>query len=271
MNEPTKPTSIVVGIDGSRTALNAALWAIDEAVTRDIPLRLLYAVEPDGAQQIPPDRAARKLAIAENAVRYASMAIEAEEKPVRIEVEIAQEHPATALIRASASAAMVCVGAVGLHHFRPDRAGSTAAAVAASAHCPVAVIRGHGGRAGPDAHWIVVEPGRSADTDAVLSVAVDEARLRKLPLRAVGGDGQVLSDLNRRLERWRRRYPDVEVEATVSHESLLHFLAENSRRVGLVIVGVHDQELVNQLMGPEGSGVLHNAHCSVLIADHQHL
>ena len=31
-------TSVVVGIDGSRPALDAALWAVDEAVSRDIPL-----------------------------------------------------------------------------------------------------------------------------------------------------------------------------------------------------------------------------------------
>ena len=38
--------SVVVGIDGSRSALDAALWAVDEAVSRDIPLRLVYAIDP---------------------------------------------------------------------------------------------------------------------------------------------------------------------------------------------------------------------------------
>ena len=37
---------VVVGIDGSRAAVGAALWAVDEAVSRDIPLRLVYAIEP---------------------------------------------------------------------------------------------------------------------------------------------------------------------------------------------------------------------------------
>ena len=32
---------VVVGIDGSRSAVDAALWAVDEAVSRDIPLRLV--------------------------------------------------------------------------------------------------------------------------------------------------------------------------------------------------------------------------------------
>ena len=37
--------SVVVGIDGSRAAVDAALWAVDEAVSRDIPLRLVYAID----------------------------------------------------------------------------------------------------------------------------------------------------------------------------------------------------------------------------------
>ena len=126
MNGSPTPPSIVVGIDGSKAAINAALWAIDEAVSRDIPLRLLYAIEPDDTQQTRPERAARKLAIAENAVRYAFMVVEGADRPVKIEVEITQERAITSLIRASASAAMVCIGAVGAHHFRPDRVGSTA-------------------------------------------------------------------------------------------------------------------------------------------------
>ena len=39
------PRSIVVGIDGSKAATRAAYWAVDEAVRRDVPLRLLYAIE----------------------------------------------------------------------------------------------------------------------------------------------------------------------------------------------------------------------------------
>jgi Universal stress protein family len=38
----SSPLSVVVGIDGSRAAVDAASWAADEAVSRDIPLRLVY-------------------------------------------------------------------------------------------------------------------------------------------------------------------------------------------------------------------------------------
>ena len=156
MNESSKPESIVVGIDGSKAGVHAALWAVDEAVSRDIPLRLLYAIEPEPAESPGPTRRTQT-GHCRNAVRYAFTAVEAADKPVKIEVEITQERAITSLIRASASAAMVCIGAVGAHHFEPGRVGSTAAVVAVSAHCPVAVVRGHGDRAARQAHWIVVD------------------------------------------------------------------------------------------------------------------
>jgi len=40
------PPSVVVGIDGSRAAVRAALWAVDAAVSRDIPLRLVVRHPP---------------------------------------------------------------------------------------------------------------------------------------------------------------------------------------------------------------------------------
>jgi nucleotide-binding universal stress UspA family protein len=36
--------SIIVGIDGSDAAVRAAIWATDEAITRDIPLRLVHVI-----------------------------------------------------------------------------------------------------------------------------------------------------------------------------------------------------------------------------------
>ena len=138
------PASVVVGIDGSSAAMGAALWAVDEAVSRDIPLRLIYAIGHPHISVVDPDHEARRLATAEIAVRYAFMAVEATDKPVKIEVEIDQGHPLSTLVRASRSAAMVCVGAAGLNHGEDQQLGATAAKLATSAHCPIAIIREHG-------------------------------------------------------------------------------------------------------------------------------
>src|SRR6185312_9457655 len=130
----SSPPSVVVGIDGSRNAVDAALWAVDEAVSRDIPLRLVYAIDPDSAANSDSHDAARELAKADVAVRHAFMAVESTDQPVKVEVEILQERPIRALREASRGAAMVCVGSMGLKHCSRGQIGSTAAALAAAAH-----------------------------------------------------------------------------------------------------------------------------------------
>ena len=46
---------VVVGIDGSQAAVSAALWAVDEAVNREAPLRLVHAVGVARDRSIPLD------------------------------------------------------------------------------------------------------------------------------------------------------------------------------------------------------------------------
>ena len=88
MNGSHTQPAVVIGVDGSAAALRAALWAVDEAVSRDIPLRLIHAL--DGREDLDPDDTARKLATAESAVRRVIAAVEATDKPVKIEVEITE-------------------------------------------------------------------------------------------------------------------------------------------------------------------------------------
>ena len=61
----SSPLSVVVGIDGSRSGIVAALWAVDEAVSRDIPLRLVYAIEPSDNARLDAHVAAEELETAE--------------------------------------------------------------------------------------------------------------------------------------------------------------------------------------------------------------
>lgn len=100
MYKSASPSSaVVVGIDGSQWAVNAALWAIDEAISRDVPLRLLYVVEPRGHGDIDPEQEARDLACADVSVRRTLVAVESAEKPVKIEWEVLQGHPPGAVER----------------------------------------------------------------------------------------------------------------------------------------------------------------------------
>jgi nucleotide-binding universal stress UspA family protein len=284
MREPSSPPTVVVGIDGSRAALCAALWAVEEAVSRNVALRLICAVDPRDTSRIDPDDAAGRLAAAEIAVRDAVMAVQATHKPVKIVVEIVQDCPISALVRASRAAAMVCVGAAGIKHFEWARVGSTATALAASAACPVAIIRGHDGPARPGAGSIMVVTDTSPDNDVLLEQAMNEARLRQAPLRALtcwqsrytdshdrravaDGNREVRTALDRRMARWTRRYPGVDVESVPVHGSIVDYLAKNADTAQLVVVGAGDGNDVGQLVGPTGNAALHHTDCSVLVVD----
>lgn len=258
--------SIVVGIDGSRAARRAALWALDEAVGRELPLRLVAAAAPGES----PDAA-------RTAVHDVGTVVAAAGRPVTVQTEVVSGVPAEALLAASRAAAMICVGAVGLKHFE-HRVGSTASALVASAHCPVAVIRGEN-RPG----WIVVELDETPDSAAVLQAGVEEARMRDAPLRVLGTwqsddpgahdtderNRLVRSQLDRRLETWRHRYPDLDVEPVAVHGSGLPWLSDNADAVALMVVGARNIVAVTELLGPAGCAALPGT--SVLIVDPQRL
>lgn len=260
------PPSIVVGVDGSRVGERAALWAVDEAAGRDLPLRLVAAAE-SGADT----------ARAEAAVHAAAAVVSAAGRHVAVETEVLVGEPVPVLLAASRSAAMLCVGAVGPKHF-DHPAGSTVSGLVASARCPLAVVRGEHHRG-----WVVVELDDTADGAAVLQAGVEEARLRHAPLRVLGtwqSDGTggydteqstrlVRSQLDRRLEIWRHRYPDLDVEPVAVHGSGMAWLTGHAAAIQLVVIGARDIVSVTELLGPAGLTALPQS--TVLIMDRQRL
>ena len=287
MGAPYSP-SVMVGIDGSRAAINAALWAVDEAVSRDIPLRLVCAIDSTDKSDTDTEGAARKLAAAEQSVRHAFTAVESTDKSVKIEAEIVHGHPTRALMNASRAAAMLCVGSIGLKHFTEGRVGSTAATLVGWAHCPVAMIRRHDGATSARPGWVLVEVDESVDS-SVLQLGVEEAQLRSAPLRvmtswrsrytdihdayaASDGNRQVRARLDRSLACWRRRYPDLDLRSVAVNGSAVNYLAKHAGDIQLVVVGCGDRSDVGDLLGPTGSAALHDTDCSLLICDrHQRL
>jgi nucleotide-binding universal stress UspA family protein len=279
--------SVVVGIDGSRTALQAAIWAVDEAVSRDIPLRLVYAIDPDLATGSDTQAAARDLATAEIAVRQAFTAVESTDKPVKIEVEILQARPVRALKEASRWAAMLCVGSMGLKHSGQGRIGSTAAALATCAHCPVAIVHGHPPLPA-DGSWVVAELSESPTSDGALRRALEEARLRQAPLRVLTtwrsrytdihdnravaeGNRLAKARLDRRLDEWRTRYPDLDVEAVAVHGNFLNYVRANAESIQLLVIAHDRAHGIAELLGPPGCSALRDGNCSVLICDPQNV
>jgi nucleotide-binding universal stress UspA family protein len=268
----TSQPSVVVGIDGSQAAIQAAEWAVDEAISREIPLRLVEVI-PEQVEPAPlasVGNVRMELEYGETALRIASAAVEATGKPVKVETAILQGNPAQTLIAESRDAEMICVGSVGIGRLARALLGSTAAELVEGAHCPVAIIRTQRSQAKPDSALIVVAINDSPDNDDVVEQAMAEAKLRHAPVLALGvlqkDSGDMPSDeLDQRVECWGRRHPGVKIYAGATRADIADFLAVMDRTIQLAVIGSTDADQVARLIGPHHHPILGHAECSVLI------
>ncbi len=242
--------AVVVGVDGSRAAEQAALWAIDESVSRDIPMRLVYVIDPRDAPTAHACEA--RLAAARTALADAHRFVDATGAAVKVETDILSGRPLTKLMEESRSAAMMCIGSIGLNHARHGGT-SVATSLARSAQCPVAVIHEPAGRSvAPKVDTILAE----VDNGMVLRHAFEEARLRGATLRALwvcrGADADGADDgtrsaqaqLSRRLARWTRLYPDVRAEPAIVRDSVEQYLRAHPEAGQLLVTDCHTAEQV---------------------------
>jgi nucleotide-binding universal stress UspA family protein len=254
MDHTESASSIVVGVDGSDAALNAARWAIPEANARDLPLRLVYAVAPPRADA-PPGDTDLDTEYGETALRAACAAVHATGQPVKLETDLVVGLPNRVLIDESRRAAMVCVGSVGIGWLARRVLGSTAADVAQRAQCPAAIIRTSRDAGIPDSGSIAIVVDDSADNDLVLEHGFREAELRGAPILALGvwrwGFGEIpYSQLQHRLGRWVTQYPRVHVRPAAARDGAAEFLSGTQEPVHLAVISSADAGKVAKLVGP---------------------
>ncbi|GAS93613.1 uncharacterized protein RMCC_0579 [Mycolicibacterium canariasense] len=263
---------VVVGIDGSDAAVNAALWGVDEAIRRDAPLRLVYVVDDERLPGTVHADTQIENESAERALQHAVEAIAATGKPVSTYPVVRRGHSAAALIAESRDAALVCVGSTGIDWVAGKVLGSTAESVAEHADCPVAVVR-HDDAVTTNRNGGVIVVGfrRAQRDDAVFRAALDEARNRHAPLIAVGvwqdDFGKTpYTALEQCVEQWTHRYPDVHVYPVPTLADLPRFLADNADgQIQLAVLGADDADKVATIIGPQSYSPLPHGRCSVLV------
>jgi nucleotide-binding universal stress UspA family protein len=271
MNHPQSSERIVVGIDGSDAAIDAAKWAVAEAVSRDIPLRLIHAIpERRPAQNLGDEP--MDIEYGETALRLASAALNAMGEPVKIEADLVQGRPDTVLIKESDHAAMICIGSIGIGAIARKVLGSTAESVAKNAHCPVAVIRSVGNGDKPHSGSIAVVVDESPGNDAVLENGFREARLRQAPILALGvwpwGLGEIpYEQLNRRLGRWVNEYREVHVRPAAARQGAAEFLANSQEDVQLAVVDSSEADHVARIVGPHHPHFGHAGRSVLVVRD----
>lgn len=237
--------SVVVGVDGSQAAIDAAEWAIEEARSRQLPLRLVYVIpRHDAKKEWDVERAEMALARAEHVAQRAA-------KSVEVETAIRSGDPGQALLCESQDAALVCVGTA-RHGQAPDGlVGPTATALLADAPCPVAIIRG-GRRAAPGVIAVVLND--DPDNDEVVHQAMAEGRRRHA----------TVLQIDRRLDSWVRRYPDVRVR-TVAAGTGMPTDEKQSGAIELAVVGDSDAAEITALATPNCHPIVGYPDCSVLV------
>lgn len=181
--------TVVVGIDGSESALEAVRWAAREADRRQVPLRLVNAFGwPDtrhigdagfggGSREVLLRSARKELAAA------AAVADQAAPGMV-VEQQLVVGFPVPVLQAEATRAQLVVLGHRGLGGFTGLLVGSVAVALAAHAACPVIVVRGSGLDA-PSEGPVVVGVDGSPTSEAAIAFAFGAAAARGVPLVAV--------------------------------------------------------------------------------------
>jgi nucleotide-binding universal stress UspA family protein len=273
VNHPQSPKWIVVGIDGSHAAINAAKWAASEAISRDVPLRLIHAI-PQQRPDAPVGDESLDIEYGETALRAACAALHALGEQVKIETDLVHGSPKSVLIAESRQAGMICLGSVGIGQVARRVLGSTADSVAQNAHCPVAVIRSNREGEESPSGSIAVVVDDSPGNDIVLESGFREARLRKAPILAMGvwrwGFGEIPHrQLDHRLGRWVARYPDVHVLPAAARHGAAEFLTSTQEPVQLAVVGSSDASKVARMVGPLTPHLGH-AGRSVLVVRDKH-
>jgi nucleotide-binding universal stress UspA family protein len=282
---------VVVGVDGSASALAAVDLAAAEADRRSRPLHVVHAFlwpylhAPLGPSPLgPPDGGLRNDAARLVADAVARARVAAPGTPVHGEVITGD---AAAVLR-RCPASLLVVGDRGLGGFTGLLVGSVAVKLAAHAACPVLVARG---TADPTAPVLLGVDGSPANDPAV-GFAFEEAALRGVPLLAlhawshpvstgpgdmqplVYDDVEVSAEENRVLAEalagWHNKYPDVIVHRELVHEGARTALIEATARAQLVVVGTRGRGgFAGLLLGSVSQAVLHHAACPVAVVPHR--
>lgn len=289
MNSPTR-TTIIVGVDGSTSALHAALWAADEAAQRHRPMRLVYAnnefafgttgglAPPQSFYDSMQAAGVQLLAGAESAIRKLHPDLD-------ISVDLQTSAPVPSLLDQTQDAFLMVLGSRGNGGFRGILVGATAVALVAHGDCPVAVIRGATEDAPPPTEGpVVVGVDGSPTSDAAIATAFDEANWRGAELVAVHAWPDYASDRARslgfsegseqaekellaaRLAGWKEKYPDVDVRPVVTQGRPVKRLLELAAGAQLVVVGSRGNGgFTGMLLGSTSQALIRHATCPLMV------
>ncbi|MFL6099429.1 MAG: universal stress protein [Actinomycetales bacterium] len=278
MSPATTPGPVVVGVDFSKDNAAALEYAAALAVRRQLPLELVYAVDP---QTAPPTYLAMSMdeisEAAEEELADQATTLRQDNPGLEVTTQFLAQSPTDALVEASKRASMVVLGSRGHGSFGQLLLGSVAWRVTSRAVGPVLLVRpgelvGHLAQ-GP----VLVGLDGSESSRRALRFAFQEATSRRTgliavtvwalphpegleigrdwPANAAQWEPEMESDAARMLSEalagTGREYPDVFVSKVVVHglnvpQTLLEVASANS--ADLIVVGARGTHAFAELV-----------------------
>lgn len=281
---------VLVGTDGSPSALGAVETAAREAGTRGARLVVVHAfvwpmfrVGLEPSVYGPTESGLRRQAeiVLDTAVARARAVAPGTE----VSGELITGEPLVVLATRSRGAELVVVGSRGTGAFTGLVVGSVAVHLAAHAACPVLVVRGRDEPEGP----VLLAVDGSPDSDAAVDFAYAEARARGTGLVAVhawaprsgpgdltplfAGAEEVHAEAARVLEtalaRAAGRHPGTEAEARLVRGRPREVLLGESATAQLLVMGARGRGgFAGLLLGSVSQALLHHAACPVVVVRH---
>ena len=292
MDTQNNRRTVVVGVDGSGSALRAVRWGAAEAARRRVPLRLVIAfggkvhhvpVRPgvEGSySEAMLERARLQLVTAGEVAQREGFGIE-------IEQQLIDGSPIQVLSTEARHAQLVVIGDRGLTRMEGLLVGSVAVGLAAHASCPVIVVRGDEREPSASALLpVVVGVDGSATSDAAIGFAFEAAAARSVSVVAVHTWSDAVFDpamsavmidweiveaeerqvLTEQVGVWAEKFPGVPVELVVTRDRPAHSLLERADRAQLVVVGCRGHgQMAGMLLGSVSNALVHRSPCPVAV------
>lgn len=269
----TNQEPVVVGVDDTTSARDAALWGADLAALWHSPLVLSHAVNAAGT--ISPGEVPAWLR------ELVTAAEQAGASPTTVDIrygEVAQQ-----LLGRTTDAEALLLGSYGGEGWSGMLAGTHALPLVASCRCPLIVVRGHSpGIPPPRSGPVVVGVDGSATSDAALAFGARLATVgehRKLVavhtwselVRDLHGHAHKLAEdptdlLADKLRPIRAGYPELIVEHHMVRNTPLRALLDHAEKAWLLVVGQRRTKAGGgSLVGSTSRGLIEFAPCPVAV------
>lgn len=130
---------VVVGVDGSDASIEALRWAVNYSKETGAKVRAIATWHYPWAMQTAPQQVDKS--IAERVGENLQAAVSKAGVDGAVETQVLEGHPAVALVKESAEAALLVVGSHGRSPVRDLLLGSVSLHCVTNSVCPVVVVR----------------------------------------------------------------------------------------------------------------------------------